>query len=99
MNKGVSALIGFLSGITAGIAIGVLYAPDKGANTRDRLSFQLAKYRDQLKEYIEAMVDSKEMPNTYARSEGEKVVNDARERAEKLLGDVEDLIGQIKTKK
>ena len=99
MSKGTSTLIAFLSGISAGVAIGVLYAPDKGKNTRDRLSYKLTKYRDQLKEYIEAIVEGKELPLTYAKYEGEKVVNDARERAEKLLGDVEDLIGQIKTKK
>jgi gas vesicle protein len=99
MSKGTSALFAFLSGITAGVAIGVLYAPDKGKNTRDRLSYQLTKYRDQLKEYIEAMVEGRDMPLSYAKSEGERVVNDAKERAEKLLGDVEDLIGQIKTKR
>jgi gas vesicle protein len=99
MSKGTTALFAFLSGITAGVAIGVLYAPDKGKNTRDRLSYQLTKYRDQLKEYIEAMVENRDMPLSYAKSEGERVVNDAKERAEKLLGDVEDLIGQIKTKR
>ncbi|HYG38744.1 MAG TPA: YtxH domain-containing protein [Cytophagales bacterium] len=99
MSKGTSTLIAFLAGITAGLTVGVLYAPDRGKNTRDRLSYKLTKYRDLLKEYIEAIVEGKDTTLTSARSEGERVVNDAKERAEKLLGDVEDLIGQIKTKK
>ena len=99
MGKGTNSFIALMSGIAAGVAIGILYAPDKGKNTRDRLSYKLTKYRDQLKQYIEDMVEGKDTPLTYAKSEGQRVVNDAKERAEKLLGDVEDLIGQIKTKK
>ena len=33
-----------------------------------------------------------------AKAEGKKVVNEARQKAEKLLEDVEDLMGQIKSK-
>ena len=34
-----------------------------------------------------------------AKSEGQKVINNAKEKAEQLLGDVEELMGQIKGKK
>jgi len=33
-----------------------------------------------------------------AKSEGQKVVNEAKEKAERLLTDVEDMINQIKNK-
>jgi vacuolar-type H+-ATPase subunit H len=62
------------------------------------LSFELEKYREKLKEYIDQIMNGKDVPFTAARSESEKVVKEAQEKAESLLQDVEDLIGQIKTK-
>jgi gas vesicle protein len=73
-----------------------LYAPDKGRNTRDRLTYQLDKYRDRLKELIDELVEGRDSPANNARNEGQKVINDAREKAERLLGDVEHLMGQIR---
>jgi gas vesicle protein len=100
MNKNSnSSLFAFLAGVAAGAVIGILFAPDKGKNTRDKLSYQLTKYRDQLKDMINEMVDGRHEALTEAKSEGNKIINDAKEKAEKLLGDVEELIGQIKTKK
>jgi gas vesicle protein len=96
MSKKGDVLFAFLTGAAVGAVIGVLYAPDKGKNTRDKLSFQLTKYREKLKEMIEKYTEGKEEYITMAKSEGEKVVKDARNQAEALLSDVEELIGQIK---
>jgi gas vesicle protein len=90
-------LTSFLSGCAAGVAVGILFAPDKGEVTRDRLSFRLSKYREQLVDLIEDLMAEKEYPDSLAKAEGEKVVNDAREKAERLLEDVDRLMAQIKT--
>jgi gas vesicle protein len=99
MSNKNSAFLAFVAGAAVGAALGILYAPDKGKNTRDKLSFQLEKYRERLKEYLDELMNGdKDVPFTAARSESEKVVKDAQEKAESLLQDVENLIGQIKTK-
>lgn len=98
MSKTTNTLISFLLGAATGAAIGILYAPDKGSNTRDRLSFQLDRTRKQLREFIDDLVKHKESLPNAARSEGEKVINDAKVKAERLLGDVDELIGQIRNK-
>jgi gas vesicle protein len=98
MSKSTNSLLAFLMGAVTGAALGVLYAPEKGEHTRERLAFQLNKYRDQLKTLIEELVDGNDMPESNAKSESKKVVSDARKKAERLLSDVEDLMGQIKSK-
>ncbi|NBW03391.1 MAG: YtxH domain-containing protein [Cytophagia bacterium] len=98
MSRSSKTLWAFIVGAAAGAVVGILYAPDKGENTRNKLYFQLNKYRDQLKSLINDIVDGKEIPDSMAKSEGKKVVNDTKVKAEKLLEDVEKMMSQIKSK-
>ena len=96
MSKTSNTLLSFLLGATTGAMIGILYAPDKGSNTRDKVSYRLDKYKVMLENLLEDLVSGKEIPQSAAKSEGQKVVDDAKERAEQLLEDVDSLIEHIK---
>lgn len=96
-NRG-GSFFGFLFGALIGGVVGVLFAPDKGTNTRDRLTFQLDKYKKRLEDLIDDLVEGADKVENEAKSEGEKIVKDAKVKAEKLLDDVNGLIDQIKTK-
>ena len=99
-KKSGNTLLAFLLGAAAGTLIGILYAPDKGTNTREKLSFQLDKYREMLQELIDDFVSGRETPLTSeAKSQGQKVVDEAKSKAEQLLEDVDDLLEQIRGKK
>ncbi len=108
MSKSSNSFFAFMAGLAAGTAIGILYAPEKGEITRDKLADKLGKYRVQLEEFIADIVErgdevAIEMAggkdvDSRAKAEGKKVVNEAREKAEKLLDDVETLMSQIKSK-
>ena len=98
MSKNSNSLLAFLTGAVAGTALGILFAPDKGKNTRDKLSFRLEKYKTQLEEITKEMVEGKNEVSSEAKSEGEKVVQETSSKAENLLNDVEDLLSQIQNK-
>ncbi len=98
MSKSSKTFWAFMTGASVGAILGILYAPDKGENTRNKLLYQLQKYRDQLESLVSDLIEGKEIPETMAKSEGKKVVNEAREKAERLLEDVETMMSQIKAK-
>jgi gas vesicle protein len=106
MSNSSRTFLAFLAGVATGAAIGILYAPDKGEVTRDKLGYRLKNYREQLQKFIKDLVErgdevALEMAggDSTAKAEGQKVVSEARQKAERLLEDVESLMDQIKSKK
>ena len=99
-KKSGNTLLIFLFAAATGAILGILYAPDKGTATREKLSYQLDKYRNMLQELINDFVSGKETPLTSeAKSQGQKVVDEAKNKAERLLEDVDELLEQIRGKK
>ena len=95
MKKSSNTLLAFLVGAGVGTALGILFAPDTGANTRDKLTFKLSKYQKELEELIKELIEGKELHLNEAKTEGKRVISEAKNKAENLLSDVNKLIEQI----
>ena len=96
-KKGSNTLMAFLVGAAAGAILGILYAPEKGTVTREKLSFQLDKYKKVLEQFLDDLVTGKETSLTSeAKSQGQKVVSEAKNKAERLLEDVDELLAQMR---
>ena len=95
MSNNNSGFFTFLTGVVAGAVIGILYAPDKGKNTRDKLSYQLDKYSETLQELIDQLMEEKEYETNEARTEGEKVITEIKSKANNIMKEVDALKRQI----
>ena len=91
-NSFISLIVGL---IIRGI-LGVLFAPDKGNNTRDRLTFRLNKYKRKLEDLLDEIIDEKDSIDSEAKTQSKKVVNNAKTKAEKLIKDVDGILSKIK---
>ncbi|MEX0770021.1 MAG: YtxH domain-containing protein [Balneolaceae bacterium] len=91
--------IGLFSGAVLGAGIALLFAPDKGRNTRDILSYRLTKYKDDLKKLIRELQLEKEFMVSDAKKKGNEVVEDAKQRADNLIQEAEDLLENIEKSK
>lgn len=50
MNDNSKVLVGLLVGLAAGAALGLLFAPEKGSDTRDKLNESLKDLGDSIKD-------------------------------------------------
>jgi len=95
--KGFSS--GLISGALIGAAAALLYAPDKGSATRDRVSFRLSQYLEELNTLVEQLRKEKNGVTSDAKIRGDQLVEEAQEKAENLISEAEELLKTIKTTK
>lgn len=50
MSDNSKVVVGLLAGLAAGVALGLLFAPDKGSETRDKLSQSLKDFGNSIKD-------------------------------------------------
>ncbi|MEO6521824.1 MAG: YtxH domain-containing protein [Mucilaginibacter sp.] len=58
MNDNTKVVVALLAGLAAGAALGILFAPEAGAETRDKLSDSLKNLGDSIKETAAAEIDN-----------------------------------------
>ena len=58
MNDNTKVVVAFLAGLAAGAALGILFAPDKGDETRDKLSESLKNLGDSIRETAATEIDN-----------------------------------------
>ena len=58
MNDNTKVVVALLAGLAAGAALGILFAPEKGTETRDKLTESLKKLGDSIKDTAATEIDN-----------------------------------------
>jgi gas vesicle protein len=96
MSKTSNTVIAFAAGLAAGAALGILFAPEDGKSTRNKLSYKLSTYRERLVEMLKKLQNGdKDQLFSSAKVEGQKVISDVTSQAEDMLGAIDALMAQI----
>jgi gas vesicle protein len=70
--KSGKVLLGLLGGVAAGALLGILFAPDKGSNTRKKIADKSNDYADGLKEKLDDFIETitEKFESTQQQAEG-----------------------------
>jgi|SRR6185436_10380803 gas vesicle protein len=81
-------LLGVVVGIAAGAAIGILMAPDSGANTRRKISKKGQEYADDMKSRFNDFLDGVMEHIETAKDDARSMASDLADKAKAKFSDV-----------
>ena len=102
MGKESNAILGILAGTAIGATLGILFAPEKGTTTRQRISDEAVRNRDILAEKATHLKDN--VVSTWSSSKHtldekmDSIVSDASHKADDLITTLEKKLSELKSK-
>jgi len=81
MSSG-KVLLGVLAGVAAGALIGILFAPDKGSETRKKIVEKGEDYVDGLKEKVNELIDEVSKKVDSAKAKVVEMTSEAKPKTE-----------------
>lgn len=85
MNDNTKVVAALLAGLAAGAALGILFAPSKGSETREKIN-------DSLKDLGEALKERSEEQIAQVSDIADKVIATVKDKLNQNNGRVEDMI-------
>ena len=86
--KNSDVVVGILGGLAVGAMLGVLFAPDKGSNTRRKIAEKGTDLKDNLKGNFNDFVASIEDQYSNFTSNAEDVIEEGKSKLERMSNDI-----------
>ncbi|KAF2335088.1 YtxH domain-containing protein [Flavobacterium daemonense] len=90
--KASNTILGIVGAAAAGALLGVLFAPDKGSETRKKIKDKSKDYGDNLKTKFDGIVDT-------IKSNGKELVDEGKSKFNQVKDDYNSLKDEAKTVK
>jgi len=84
------AALGFLAGAAAGAILGILFAPDKGADTRRKISKKTGDLGDSLKTTFSDFIDGLTSKYEDVKDDAASLYDKGREKTSSMKADVKN---------
>ena len=102
MNNNSNTLLGILAGTAIGATLGILFAPDRGSNTRQKIADKAAATRDSHTETALDLRDKAAQTVATKRenldTQLESIVSDVSHKTEDVITSLEKKLAELKTK-
>lgn len=83
MSSG-KVILGLLTGVAVGAALGILFAPDKGWNTRKRISKKAEDVANDLREKFDEFIDTVTSKVDEVKDHASDLADKARNKADEV---------------
>ena len=85
-------VVGILAGVAVGALVGVLFAPDKGSETRRRIVEKGDDSMEDMKDKLEDLLNSFAEKCECAKEDMQKIYEQGKDKVEVLKGDVNTIL-------